>query len=124
MIGKKIRMQKLFKGNLESENIVISAVDHGMFQGVQPGLEDEGKVLKNMTNADALLLGPGMIDKYPEVFYKKDSPILITRLSFTSAYCFPWGYEEGHTEEMFTPSYLQSLGADMIVTSLQLKTSS
>jgi len=124
LIGKKIRMQKLFNGDMENENIVISAVDHGMFQGVQPGLEDEGKVLKNMVNADALLLGPGMIDKYPEIFYKKDSPTLITRLSFTSAYCFPWGYEEGHTQEMFTPSYLQSLGADIIVTSLQLKTSS
>jgi len=124
VIGKKIRMQKLFNGNLDNENIVISAVDHGMFQGVQPGLEDEGQALKKMSNADALLLGPGMIDKYPESFYKKDSPTLITRLSFTSAYCFPWGYEEGHTEEMFTPSYLQSLGADIVVTSLQLKTSS
>lgn len=124
MIGKKIRMQKLFNGNMTSENIVISAVDHGMFQGVQPGLEDEGRALKNMANADALLLGPGMIDKYPESFYKKTSPTLITRLSFTSAYCFPWGYDQGHTEEMFTPSYLQSLGADIIVTSLQLKTSS
>ena len=124
MIGKKIRMQKLFNGNLDSENIVISAVDHGMFQGVQPGLEDEGLALKKMANADALLLGPGMIDKYPESFYKKESPSLIVRLSFTSAYCFPWGYEEGYTEEMFTPSYLQSLGADIIVTSLQLKTSS
>jgi DhnA family fructose-bisphosphate aldolase class Ia len=124
MIGKKIRMQRLFNGNLNKENIVIAAVDHGMFQGVQPGLEDEGKMLKSMSGSDAIILGPGMIDKYPDVFYKKESPNLITRLSFTSAYCFPWGYEEGHTEEMFTPSYLQSLGADVIVTSLQLKTSS
>lgn len=124
MIGKKIRMQRLFNGNMEKENIVISAVDHGMFQGVQPGLENEGEVLKAMTDADALLLGPGMIEHYPEVFYKKDGPTLITRLSFTSAYCFPWKYEDGYTEEMFTPSYLQSLGADIIVTSLQLKTSS
>jgi DhnA family fructose-bisphosphate aldolase class Ia len=124
MTGKKIRMQRLFNGSLEKENIIISAVDHGMFQGVQPGLENEGEVLKSMTNADALLLGPGMIEHYPEVFYKKDGPTLITRLSFTSAYCFPWKYEDGSTEEMFTPSYLQSLGADIIVTSLQLKTSS
>jgi len=124
MIGKKIRMQKLFNGNMENENIVIAAIDHGMFQGVQPGLEDEGQALKNISKADAILLGPGMIDKYPDVFFKKESPTLITRLSFTSAYCFPWEYEEGHTQEMFTPAYLQSLGADIIVTSLQLKTSS
>jgi DhnA family fructose-bisphosphate aldolase class Ia len=123
MIGKKIRMQKLFNGDLKNENVVIAAVDHGMFQGVQPGLENEGKVLKHMIGADAIIIGPGMIDKYPEVFYKKSSPTLITRLSFTSAYCFPWEYSEGYTEEMFIPSYLQSLGADVIVTSLQLKTS-
>ncbi|MBA7509788.1 3-hydroxy-5-phosphonooxypentane-2,4-dione thiolase [subsurface metagenome] len=124
MIGKTIRMQRLFNGNLDSENIIIAAVDHGMFQGVQPGLEDEGKVLAGMTNADALLLGPGMIEHYPNVFFKKQNPTLITRLSFTSAYCFPWKYEDGYTGEMFTPSYLQSLGADIIVTSLQLQTKS
>jgi len=124
LIGKKIRMQRLFNGDLDRENIVISAVDHGMFQGVQPGLEDEGKMLQAMSGSDAIILGPGMIEKYPEVFYKKQNPTLITRCSFTSAYCFPWEYEDGYTEEMFTPSFLQSLGADVIVTSLQLKTSS
>ena len=39
MIGKTIRLQRLFNGNLAKENVVICAVDHGMFQGVQPGLE-------------------------------------------------------------------------------------
>ena len=109
---------------MESENIVISAVDHGMFQGVQPGLEDEGEVIKSIINADAIIIGPGMIEHYPEIFFKKQNPLLITRLSFTSAYCFSWGYEDGYTGEMFNPSFLQSLGADVIVTSLQLKTKS
>jgi len=123
MIGKTIRLQRLFQGNLEQENIVICAVDHGMFQGVQPGLERMEALLQQATNADAILLGPGMIEHYPQFFFKR-SPSLITRLAFTSAYCFPWDYHQGYTREMFTPAYLQSLGADAIVTSLQLKTGS
>ncbi|MBN1838074.1 MAG: hypothetical protein JW820_19605 [Spirochaetales bacterium] len=124
MIGKTIRLQRLFNGNLRKENIVICAVDHGMFQGVQPGLEDLGARLKDAATADAILLGPGMIERYPEVFYRRGAPALITRLGFTSAYCFQWDYHEGHSRELFTPAYLQSLGADAVVTSLQLHTSS
>jgi DhnA family fructose-bisphosphate aldolase class Ia len=124
MIGKNIRLQRLFNGNLRRENIVICAVDHGMFQGVQPGLEDLGSRLKEAAAADAILLAPGMIERFPEMFYRRSGPALITRLGFTSAYCFQWDYHEGHSREMFTAGYLQSLGADVLVTSLQLKTSS
>lgn len=124
LIGKKIRIQRLFNGNLEKENILISAVDHGMFQGVQPGLENFNDALQMMAEADAILISPGMIEHFPYIFYKKTNPLLITRLSYTSSYCFPWKYEDGYTSEMFSPSYLQSLGADIIVTSLQLKTKS
>jgi fructose-bisphosphate aldolase/2-amino-3,7-dideoxy-D-threo-hept-6-ulosonate synthase len=124
MIGKTIRLQKLFNGNLLRENIVICAVDHGMFQGVQSGLEDLGLRLQDAATADAILMGPGMIERFPKVFFRRAAPTLITRLGFTSAYCFQWDYHEGHSREMFTPEYLQSLGADAIVTSLQLKSSS
>ena len=54
MIGKAIRLQRLFNGNLRKENIVICAVDHGMFQGVQPGLKDLGARLKDAATADAM----------------------------------------------------------------------
>jgi fructose-bisphosphate aldolase/2-amino-3,7-dideoxy-D-threo-hept-6-ulosonate synthase len=124
MIGKAIRLQRLFNGNLRKENIVICAVDHGMFQGVQPGLKDLGARLKDAATADAILLGPGMIERFPEVFYRRGGPSMITRLGFTSAYCFQWDYHEGHSREMFDPAFLQALGADAIVTSLQLHTSS
>jgi len=121
MTGKKIRLQRLFNGDLEKENIIISAVDHGMFQGVQPGLENLTSILQNSQKADAVLLGPGMIEHYQKNFFKSE-PTLITRLGFTSSYCFPWDYHSGESRQMFTPGYLQSLGADVIVTSLQLKT--
>src|SRR3989339_700724 len=122
MTGKTIRLQRLFDGDIEKNNVLIAAIDHGMFQGVQPGLENIEDALKKIINADAIIASPGIISRYPSVFFKKNNPTCITRLGFTSAYCFPWKYEEGHTRDMFTPAYLQSLGADVIVTSLQLKT--
>ena len=124
MTGKQIRLQRLFNGNLQSGNIVVSAIDHGMFQGVQPGLENLSSIMAASQRADAILMAPGMIAHYAEHFFRRDGPLLISRLAYTSAYCFPWDYREGHTRSMFSPAYLQSLGADAIVSSLQLKTGS
>jgi DhnA family fructose-bisphosphate aldolase class Ia len=117
-------MQRLFDGNLDSGNVLICAVDHGMFQGVPPGLQRLEGILEKVRVADAVLMGPGMIEHYRRFFYTRSAPLLISRLGFTSAYCFPWGYREGHTGELFTPSYLQAQGADIVVCSLQLKTGS
>jgi DhnA family fructose-bisphosphate aldolase class Ia len=124
MTGKEIRLQRLFNGNLDSGRIIVSAIDHGMFQGVQAGLENLSAVMSASRKADAILMGPGMIEHYGEHFRHRGGPLLISRLGFTSSYCFPWNYHEGHTRSMFSPSYLQSLGADAIVSSLQLKTGS
>ena len=123
MTGKEIRLNRLFNGDLEKENIIISAIDHGMFQGVQPGLEKMESILESSQTVDAILLGPGMIEHNRKYFHRA-KPTLITRLGFTSAYCFPWDYHSGVTRRMFSPSYLQALGADVIVTSFQLKTGS
>lgn len=124
MTGKIIRLQKLFNGNLKKENIIISAIDHGMFQGVQPGLENVREALEASMTADAILMGPGMIEHYGDFFYNKNSPTIISRSGFTTSYCFPWEYHEGHSEYMFSPAFLQSLGVEIIVSSLQLKTNS
>ena len=124
MIGKSIRMNRLFDGNIKRGNVVVAAVDHGMFQGVQPGLENQGAMMEAASGADAILLGPGMIEHYPRVFCRRNSPVLMSRMAYTSSYCFPWGYDQGHTGEMFDPAYLQTLGAEIVVTSLQLRTGS
>ncbi len=124
MTGKQIRLQRLFDGDLRSGRIVVSAIDHGMFQGIQPGLENLSSIMTASQGADAILMGPGMIEHYAEHFFRRGGPLLITRITYASTYCFPWNYKEGHTRSMFSASYLQSLGADAIVSSLQLKTGS
>ena len=124
MNGKRVRMLRLFDGDLASGRVVIAALDHGMFQGVQPGLERMDEALANSMGADAMLTGPAMIERCADVVARRAGPVLISRAGFTSAYCFPWNYHEGHTRPLFDPSYLLSMGAEIVVSSLQLRTGS
>jgi len=53
MSGIDIRIKKLFG---KKKNLVISALDHVMEYGDQPGIEDARKAIKNCLGTDALLL--------------------------------------------------------------------
>ncbi len=44
MSGIDLRIKKLFKGK---KNLVISALDHVLEYGHQPGIEDARKAIKN-----------------------------------------------------------------------------
>lgn len=123
MIGKEIRLRRLFNGDLNNK-IIVCAIDHGMFHGVSPGLENVEKVLEAVSGVDAILMAPGMIEHFKNFFFKKDGPLLISRLNFNSSLCSPWRYKKGFTSNVFSPSYLQSLGVDAVIASLQLRTSS
>ena len=50
MSGKNIRIEKFFRGK---KNIVISALDHVVENGVQPGHEDARKANKICMSTDA-----------------------------------------------------------------------
>ena len=71
MTGKTIRLQRLFDGDLASGKIVVSAIDHGMFQGVQRGLENLDSIMIASQKVDAILMGPGMIEQYAGHFSRK-----------------------------------------------------
>ncbi|MCL5071498.1 MAG: hypothetical protein M1308_11475 [Actinobacteria bacterium] len=45
MSGIELRIKKLFNGK---KNLVISALDHVMEYGDQPGLQDAKKAIKNV----------------------------------------------------------------------------
>jgi hypothetical protein len=57
MSGIDLRIKKLFKGK---KNLVISALDHVLEYGHQPGIEDARKAIKNCLTTDALL--------YPQIY--------------------------------------------------------
>ena len=53
MYGINLRIKKLFRGK---KNLVISALDHVMEYGDQPGIEDARVAIKSCLTTDALLL--------------------------------------------------------------------
>ena len=124
MNGKRVRMLRLFDGDLASGRVVIAALDHGMFQGVQPGLERMDEALANGMEADAILTGPAMIERCADVVAPGGAgphragpaspPRTASRGTTTRA----------TPGRCFDPSYLLSMGAEIVVSSLQLRTGS
>jgi len=121
MTGKTIRLNKLFGGG---RNAVLVALDHGAEFGPVPGLDDFRPALENLAAADGILLNPGMLDHCADFFSRPDAPRLILRVTWTTAYCFPWNYVESHTCAVTTPERALAAGADLIMACCLLQTGS
>ena len=65
MSGIDLRIKKLFR---EKKNLVISALDHVMEYGDQPGIEDARKAITNCLGTDALLLPRIMLKRHWDLF--------------------------------------------------------
>ena len=118
MSGIDIRIKNLFKGK---KNLVISALDHVMEYGYQPGIEDAGKAIKNCLATDALLLPRFMLKKHSNLFGNKVSPLPVGRINWTSSFYYPLDYREGHTTIATTVEEAVQAGADMVICSLFLE---
>ncbi len=121
MDGREIRIRKLFsKGNA-----VIIACDHGEFDGPIPGMINIGETVSKINkNVDGVLLSPAMIKHTGEFFSEKDSPAIVGRLNWNTVYCFHWEYNEAVSAEAFSPEEALSLGVEIALVSLTLKTGS
>jgi len=121
MNGKAIRFNRLFGGG---QNAAIVAVDHGAEFGSVPGLDDLCAALENLDAADGILLNPGMLHRCAGFFGRKEAPLLILRVTWTTAYCFQWKYSESHTCAILTPEQALATGADFIMACRLLRTES
>ena len=121
MTGKSIRLGRLFSG---ASNAVVVAVDHGQTFGPTAGLEDFPTVVSTLGEADAILLSPWMIRFVEPLFARRDGPMIITRLNWSTRYCYPWGYEESETVPAMSVRLAASMGADVVLAALILKTGS
>jgi len=65
MSGKDLRLKRLFG---TKKNLVISALDHVMEYGDQPGIEDARKAITNCPGTDALLLPRFMLKRNWDLF--------------------------------------------------------
>jgi DhnA family fructose-bisphosphate aldolase class Ia len=116
--GEQVRLAKLFDG---SENVVIVAVDHGLYFGPLPGMIDLPSVIGSIAGADGILMGPGMPAHCQKVFYKRGAPRLIIRLNWAPNYAAQWNYIHSHSVMMTSVAEAVSEGADMVIGSLTLR---
>lgn len=118
MSGIDLRLKKLFKGK---KNLVISALDHVMEYGDQPGIEDARAAIKRCLTTDGLLLPRFMLKRNWDLFADVDSPIPIARINWTSSFYYPLDYRQGHTTIATTVEEAVEAGAEAIICSLFLE---
>ncbi len=119
MSGIDLRIAKLFK---KKKNLVISALDHVMEYGYQPGIEDARKAIKNCLTTDALLLPGCMLKRNWDLFAESDNPpVPVIRINWSSSFYYPLDYREGNTVIATTVEEAVAAGAEVVICSLFLE---
>lgn len=118
MSGKNIKIKKLFRNK---KRLVISALDHVVEYGVQPGIEDARKAIENCIATDALLLSRFMLKRNWDLFGKVTSPSPVVRINWSSSFYYPLDYREGYTTICTNVEEAVEAGAEAIICSLFLE---
>jgi len=118
MSGINLRIKKLFR---DKKNLVISALDHVMEYGDQPGLEDARRAIMNCLGTDALLLPRFMLKRHWDLFASSAAPMPVVRINWTSAFYYPLEYRKGYTRIAATVEEAVEAGAELVICSLFLE---
>lgn len=118
MSGIKLRIGKLFNGK---KSLVISAIDHVMEYGDQPGIEDSRQAIKKCLDTDALLLSRFSLKNNWDLFASKNSPVPVVRINWSSAFYYPLEYRKGYTTVATMVHEAVEAGAEMVICSLFLE---
>ncbi len=119
MDGREIRLKRL----LGQGRAVIIAIDHGLFDGPIPGMEDLPATAGRINpDVDAVLLAPGMIRHCASLFAGWRRPLSVVRLNWNSVYCFGWGYRKALSVNGYTVESALAEGMDIALVSLTLQT--
>ncbi len=116
--GESIRLAKLFS---EGKNVVVVAVDHGLYFGPLPGMINLPAVIDRIAEADAILTGPAIPSYCASVFSHRGAPQLIIRLNWAPNYAAQWNYRHSHSVKMVSVAEAVAQGADMVIGSLTMK---
>ncbi len=119
--GREIRLQRL----IGDGRAVIIAVDHGLFDGPIPAMENLPETVEKINPCvDAVLLAPGMLRHCHSVFARPKRPLAIVRLNWNTVYCFGLGYREAKSVTAIDPDSALREGMDIALVSLTLETGS
>lgn len=99
MDGREIRLGRL----LGEGPAVIIAIDHGMFDGPLPAMEDLPATVDQINPiVDAVLLVPGMMRHCGKVFARPKRPLAMVRLNWNTIYCRKLGYTSGRSSYAYS----------------------
>jgi len=118
MSGIQIRISKLFGGK---KKLVISALDHVLEYGYQKGIVNTQQAIDNCIGTDAILVPRFMLKRYWKNFAKKDSPIPVVRINWTTSFYYPLDYRQGYTTACTTVEEAVEAGAGAVICSLFLE---
>jgi len=118
MAGIDLRIKKLFRGK---KCVVISALDHVVMYGVQPGIEDPAAAIRNCMGTDALLMSRFMLSRNSDLLGQPEAPVPVVRINWTSSFYYPLDYREGNTCIAVTVEEAAQAGAGAVICSLFLE---
>jgi DhnA family fructose-bisphosphate aldolase class Ia len=118
MSGIDLRMAKLFRGK---KSLVISALDHVMEYGDQPGIEDSATAIRNCMGIDALLMSRFMLLRNPDLMGGEQAPLPIVRINWSSSFYYPLDYSTGNTCIATSVEDAVQAGAHAVICSLFLE---
>jgi 3-hydroxy-5-phosphonooxypentane-2,4-dione thiolase len=117
--GRELRMQRL----MGDGRAVIVAMDHGLFDGPIPAMEDLPATAAKISPAvDAVLLAPGMLRHCSDPLAGTKRPLAVVRLNWNTVYCFKLGYTQAKSVYSFDPLDALREGMDIALVSLTLQT--
>jgi len=118
MSGIQLRVKKLFRGK---KNLVISALDHVVEYGDQPGIVTAPPAIKKCLDTDALLLPRFMLKRNWELLSGLNAPTPIVRINWSASFYYPLKYREGFTTIATNVEEAVEAGAEAIICSLFLE---
>ncbi|MBN1298314.1 MAG: hypothetical protein JW997_01355 [Actinobacteria bacterium] len=118
MSGIDLRIKKLFNGK---KNLVISAIDHVMEYGDQPGIENSREAIEKCLKTDALLLSRYSLKRNWDLFGQREAPLPVLRINWSSAFYYPLEYRKGFTKIATSVEDAVAAGAEIVICSLFLE---
>jgi DhnA family fructose-bisphosphate aldolase class Ia len=120
--GREIRLRRLIDDGRENRAVIV-AIDHGLFDGPIPGMEDlPATATKINPLVDAVLLSPGMIRTCGSIFAGSKRPLAVARLNWNTVYCFHFAYRGAKSVYAYDPLDALREGMDIALVSLTLQT--
>lgn len=118
MSGIELRKSRFFN---RRDKLIISALDHVMEYGDQPGIENSETAIRNCLSTDALLLSRYMLKRFGHLMRGNDAPIPVVRINWSSSFYYPLSYNGGFTQIATTVEDAVQAGGEAVICSLFLE---